>query len=383
MGVSEFVAGTGVLLGLIIMSGLLLRRDGNRLANILLAAALACNLAYLALILIMHAGLLQTWPVLSLLGYAYVLSSPLLYGYVSVMTRADFRPQPKHWLHLWPLVPILILSFLSDAGPDFSASSLEQARTGWPPNPLALTGLYIYAVSLVYFAASLALVRAHHERLVDQFSFEERVALRWLKVLVALCLTLALVGLLIAIARLFPGMELWPRSIYSSLSVIALYYLIAFFGLAQPDVFVGLRQVAAREEQCPPEITVQDSTHRDVQWTRLENFMDTEQPYLEHELRIADLAKSLELPPNQLSQVINQCSGKNFFDYVSSFRVKRAGELLLSSSSSMATIAQESGFNSQSAFYRQFKKVTGLTPTEFRRQASEKGVSRGTVASSP
>ena len=200
--------------------------------------------------------------------------------------------------------------------------------------------------------------------------------------MVPLCLTLALIGLLIAIARLFPGMELWPRSIYSSLSVIALYYLIAFFGLAQPDVFAGLRLVADPAERSAPLNPMQESTEKKANWQRLEDFMEAEQPYLEHELRIADLAKSLELPANQLSQVINQCSGKNFFDYVSSFRVKRAGELLLSSSSSMATIAQESGFNSQSAFYRQFRKVTGLTPTEFRRQAREEKISRDTGAGS-
>ena len=41
MSLSIFVAGTGIMLGLIVMAGLLLRSDGNRQANTLLAAALA------------------------------------------------------------------------------------------------------------------------------------------------------------------------------------------------------------------------------------------------------------------------------------------------------------------------------------------------------
>lgn len=383
MGVSEFVAGTGILLGLIVMAGLLLRKDGNRQANSLLAAALACNLCYLVLILALHTGLLQQMPGLSLLGFAYVLSSPLLYGYVSVMTQADFHLRPVHLLHLWPLLPIIALPLVSANGADLSSNGLEQARSGWPPGPLALTGLFVYAVSVIYLTASLAKVLAYGQRLADEFSFEESVTLRWLKLLVALCLLMALTGLLVALIRLLPGMELWPRSIYSSLTVIALYYLIAFFGLAQPDVFAGHREGAGSRNDAATASSEDDSADKQARWQQLEAYMVRQKPYLQHELRIADLAEDLRLPAPELSQVINRCSGKNFFDYVSSFRVKRAKELLLSSSGSMADIAQESGFNSQSAFYRQFRKVTGLTPTEFRRQAEQAELSSDTGADSP
>ena len=224
---------------------------------------------------------------------------------------------------------------------------------------------------------------AYGQRLADEFSFEESVTLRWLKLLVALCLLMALTGLLVALIRLLPGMELWPRSIYSSLTVIALYYLIAFFGLAQPDVFAGHREGAGSRNDAATASSEDDSADKQARWQQLEAYMVRQKPYLQHELRIADLAEDLRLPAPELSQVINRCSGKNFFDYVSSFRVKRAKELLLSSSGSMADIAQESGFNSQSAFYRQFRKVTGLTPTEFRRQAEQAELSSDTGADSP
>lgn len=385
MNIISFLAGTGILLGPIVMAGLLLRRDANRLANALLAASLACNWCYLVLIVSLHGGLLSKYPPLVLLGYLYILSSPLLFGYIRVMTQRDFQLQWSHLVHLWPLLVIALLSLTDNDGTGFSADTLDQARGGWPPNRIALVGIFIYAVSALYFAAGLRLIRAHGKRLVDEFSYEESIALRWLKVLIALCLISAMAGLSISLIRLIPGIELWPRSIYSTMTAIALYYLIAFFGIYQPDVFAGQRQTKAKPQSksryegsgVTPELMAEH-------WKRLEAFMTEEQPYLEHELRIASLAIQVGIPTAQLSQVINQCAGKNFFDYVSSYRVRRASELLASEETSMLEIAENSGFNSQSAFYRQFRKVTSQAPRDFRRQLLEQNsLSLGKCEDSP
>ncbi|MEP4148390.1 MAG: AraC family transcriptional regulator [Halioglobus sp.] len=378
MDIVSFLAGTGILLGPIVMAGLLLRRDANQLANSLLAASLACNWGYLVLIVSLHGGLLSKYPLLVLTGYLYILSSPLLFGYIRVMTQRDFQLRWSHLIHLWPLLAISLLTLTDDGSSGFSADSLDQARGGWPPNRIALVGLFIYTVSALYFAAGLRLIRVHGKSLVDEFSYEESIALSWLKVLIALCLMSAMAGLSISLVRLLPGIELWPRSIYSTMTAIALYYLIAFFGIYQPDVFAGQRQSTQKPQTKPryegsgvtPELMAEH-------WERLEAFMTEQQPYLEHELRIASLATLVGIPTAQLSQVINQCAGKNFFDYVSSYRVQRARELLASDEASMLEIAQNSGFNSQSAFYRQFRKVTSQAPRDFRRQLVEqKSLSR-------
>ena len=86
------------------------------------------------------------------------------------------------------------------------------------------------------------------------------------------------------------------------------------------------------------------------------------------ELRIADLAEQVNIPAHHLSQVINQHAGRNSLDFVNHYRVEEAMRLLGDGQLSMTAIAFESGFNSQSAFYRQFKKVTGLTPKHYQRQ---------------
>ncbi|MEM1112660.1 MAG: AraC family transcriptional regulator [Pseudomonadota bacterium] len=275
--------------------------------------------------------------------------------------------KPAHLLHLWPLLMFAGMSLVLP-GEGVSADSLDRARGGWPPNATAVSGLLLYSVAIIYSALALRRVTRHRQRLQHEFSFEEKVTLRWLRILLTLYLLLALFGLLVALVRLIPGVELWPRSIFSTASAITLFYLIAFFGLWQPDVFSGRRQKTEQEPVTRYAGSNLDTDALESLWLRLQALMANDRPYLEHELRIADLAERLETSTAHLSQVINQCGGKNFFDYVSSYRVEMAKDLLVRGDAGMAQVAQDAGFNSQSAFYRQFRKVTGLAPGEFQRQ---------------
>ena len=71
---------------------------------------------------------------------------------------------------------------------------------------------------------------------------------------------------------------------------------------------------------------------------------------------------------NYLSHAVNCCTGKSFTTYMNELRIKEA-ILLLSDSKAIFTlegIALETGFNDRKTFYTAFKKITGLSPSEFR-----------------
>ncbi|MES9930149.1 MAG: helix-turn-helix domain-containing protein, partial [Candidatus Thiodiazotropha sp. 6PDIVS] len=75
--------------------------------------------------------------------------------------------------------------------------------------------------------------------------------------------------------------------------------------------------------------------------------------------------------PNYLSQVINEQSGYNFFDFINRYRVDEAKRCLTTPSgqSNVLSIALDSGFNSKSAFYTAFKRHTGQTPSQYRKSS--------------
>jgi AraC-like DNA-binding protein len=93
--------------------------------------------------------------------------------------------------------------------------------------------------------------------------------------------------------------------------------------------------------------------------------------FQDNELSLAKLAEASGLNVHLASKVINECSGGNFYDWVNLYRVEKSKSLLLESNAQVSKICYDVGFNSKSTFYTAFKKVTGLTPGVYRKQAPE------------
>ncbi|HEX2396142.1 MAG TPA: helix-turn-helix domain-containing protein [Bacteroidales bacterium] len=102
--------------------------------------------------------------------------------------------------------------------------------------------------------------------------------------------------------------------------------------------------------------------------TDLERIMLKERPYLDSSLNLSDLSEMINCSPNQLSQLLNENIGKNFYDYVNEYRLGYFCELTKDPKNKQFTflsLAYESGFNSKSTFNSFFKKSTGLTPSDY------------------
>lgn len=81
------------------------------------------------------------------------------------------------------------------------------------------------------------------------------------------------------------------------------------------------------------------------------------------------MAKQMNINRNYLSKAINQTTGKNFNTYINEYRVKEAIKILSNEKSdviSIDAIAFDVGFNNRTSFYQSFKKITGLSPSDFR-----------------
>jgi AraC-like DNA-binding protein len=106
---------------------------------------------------------------------------------------------------------------------------------------------------------------------------------------------------------------------------------------------------------------------------KLLRLMADEQPWLEPELTLTELAHRLRTNPALLSKVINAGCGQNFNDFVNTYRVQEARRKLADARFahySLVGVALESGFNSKSTFNRVFKKLLGQAPSEVMRPKS-------------
>ncbi|GHT34162.1 hypothetical protein AGMMS49574_21140 [Bacteroidia bacterium] len=90
--------------------------------------------------------------------------------------------------------------------------------------------------------------------------------------------------------------------------------------------------------------------------------------YKNPDLSLDMLAKKMNLHPNYVSCAVNRCSGSNFKTYINEYRVKEAIRLLSCNHEAILdTVAFDSGFNDRKTFHRVFKKMTGLSPADFRK----------------
>jgi AraC-like DNA-binding protein len=376
------IAGGGALFGLMLIVALLVRRGGVRKGNRLLAASLAGALGLLVGLILIRADLAQDSGLSSLLISLYLLSPAFMLGYVRALIRPGFSLQPSDSIHLLPAIGFAITTNLLAGDNMTIAEAMEQARGGWPPNTAALLGILLYVLQVLYFSRAMLELRAHQRQVIWDFSYDENITLRWLQILLGISLLLSSIGLVITLVRLLPGVELWPRSIYSMSMVILIYYLIGFMGLSQPAIF----DPVAEEDHTPrgkfaqpgrgaPEATrpaleegalpAEVETHY---WTELQAHMGREKPFLDNKLRIADLAGQLDMPVHHLSQTINRRAGESFSEFINRHRVDAAKGLLNDPEKPIAMITFDAGFNSESAFYRHFKNFTGQTPKQYRRE---------------
>lgn len=93
--------------------------------------------------------------------------------------------------------------------------------------------------------------------------------------------------------------------------------------------------------------------------------------YLDSQINLERFAEKIGLRPRELSAIINSHYEKNFFEFINHHRIEEAKRLLADPKSVNLTILDilfQSGFNSQSAFQRFFKRLVGVAPSEYRRR---------------
>ncbi|MCD1211802.1 helix-turn-helix domain-containing protein [Vibrio cholerae] len=90
--------------------------------------------------------------------------------------------------------------------------------------------------------------------------------------------------------------------------------------------------------------------------------------YLDPELTLSKLSRKLGIPAKQISAAVNQVHQKNISKLINEYRIDHALQALTQSDDSITQIFMNSGFQTKSNFNREFSRVTGMTPSDYRKQ---------------
>ncbi|HCT91346.1 MAG TPA: hypothetical protein DF613_08195 [Lachnospiraceae bacterium] len=91
-------------------------------------------------------------------------------------------------------------------------------------------------------------------------------------------------------------------------------------------------------------------------------------------LSLDALGKRFHMSPKYFSVYFQKHFSRNFTDYLAATRIERAKKLLLETEADMELVAQQTGFSGSSYFIRVFRKTTGMTPGQYRKDFRQKPV---------
>ncbi|MEO9801957.1 MAG: helix-turn-helix domain-containing protein [Reichenbachiella sp.] len=291
------------------------------------------------------------------------LIGPLFYHFVRFNTRENLRFRMIHALHLFPflyevviMAPFYWLSatkkleiyhlIVNSSDESYSFSTYQ-------------LGYAIYLISTFWFLV-LSYRLLYLEEIKSPSAAKKRHQLKWISLIFIGYLTLNVLIVMASIA----GFDLpvwWP---YASLMVLTiLIHLIGYVCFLNPDLIIRteLREKYANSSMSKEQIEQYKES--------LLKCMEEIQPYLQEKLSPTILAESIGVSTADLSQVLSEGLRTNFYRFVNEYRVAHAKKLLLSESYADAKIihvAFDCGFGNKTSFLRNFKEITGMTPSRFK-----------------
>lgn len=157
------------------------------------------------------------------------------------------------------------------------------------------------------------------------------------------------------------GRSIQVSDVLITLGYSAFIYPIGYLGLKMSKLLNGIKVDTNKYQSAllPADFS------KDI-FNKLNQHVIKNEVYKNSAIKLSDLANDLSISPHQLSQIINQNAGQNFSEYVNSYRIEEAIRLI-SKIDRVNLVSYEVGFNNRTTFNKVFKRKTGLTPTEFKK----------------
>lgn len=318
-------SGVAILNSLAFGLYLITKREGllkNRLLGLMLLAA-GIRIGK-SLIILLYPDVSDAIPAVGLIGMASM--GPLIFFYTRSLANQEFYWIPRYLFHFLFAFAIGIVLLVAT-----------------PP-----------VIFWLYFLASVQLggyllASFKYSRVMEDGSLR----VNWLRLLL---LSVSVVWLVFT-AQLFR--DSMPIYLAGTVLSAALLYVMIFSAIQHDKIFAKVRSVEMDQ------VKLKQIKERLVQ------LMEGERAYLETDLTVARIAEKLKLKPYVVSQIINEVFKLTVPEFINGYRMKEAERILLAKEQmhlSIEAIAYECGFNTPSAFYTYFKKIHGVTPTEFKRK---------------
>jgi AraC-like DNA-binding protein len=273
-----------------------------------------------------------------------LLIGPLFYLYVKSLLNKSFKIARKSLLHFIPFLPAFL--FAITINPIF----IRQTPT-W----VFITMFCLYYGHFLAYLGSVFIQLKRAKR-----SEGNTVTINWLYILLYALAAIWTVYVLNIVEDEIPYL-IGP----------ILYSIIVYAGTFMAIKNDYINQITHQKYTTTP--LSKDETNRI--FVKLKKLLEEDQVFKNENLNLSTLSQHLNISTQKLSMVINIKFKDNFSSFISNYRIKHSCTLFSDKgfqNYTIASIAFESGFSSVSSFNAAFKKVTGQTPSGYRKILEQK-----------
>jgi len=304
------------------------------------------------------------------------LQIPAFYLYVLSVCYSDFKLKFKHLIHLFPfiLANVILLPrfYIVDGASKINFIINRQSRI-----ELQFSHILFHLQTVVYLVAVFMLLQKARKLYLENNAGTNINSYNWLFQFTSVLSVLYLIVLFKNIFKFsdYPYISEWLKV----LILVAELFIICWYlykALNHPDLFRNIdsklklvSDIVLEEKNNEP--AAENEKEYNAALSKLKQYMVEEKPFLNPSLTIQDVSAAIEIPVRDLSLLINHKLEQHFYDFVNTYRIENAMEILKDDAKSKVTILEilyEVGFNSKSSFNTAFKKHTGNTPTSYRKQ---------------
>lgn len=362
------------------MSVLLFRTKNNRRSNPFLALALLAFCWVSTKPLLHTLDLWDTQLMRFFPNSADVVIAPLIYLYFSSLVDGRFKFSRAHLIHFIPFIILqsyMVVVYFSLIG---TSDLFEKDQIASAMHFDLLKDIESYAALLsvgLYVFLSFKKLKDYREWLANVTSDSTFPDFSWLRNLLYLSAVIGVFLFFNSIADMVFDLKDRTNVHWSSFSLFIAFsvYYLGVAGYQQPDYELNKEQSdmgSPRYEKDGVELKSKIALARNEQVLKaIVHVLEVEKIFLNPTLSIQALSRKLNIPQQEVSQVINATLHKKFRDLINEYRVEEVKSMLTRddvSHLSILGIALDCGFNSEATFYRIFKKNTGISPKEFREQ---------------
>jgi AraC-like DNA-binding protein len=299
------------------------------------------------------------------LSLTVVGKSLSLFLYVVSITRENFRFSRRESLHLINVLLVAVLLVVGKIDSD-QLRFISHTQTEFTIYVTNRLWHYLKFLTVIYAVSSVWVVWRYKQHLKAFYSSLSLEGPQWLMLLTlgfalnwSWSLIVHILGESVGISRADSFGILDNYITFILVNALFVYSLLYAHQLIETQ---------HKPQEKEPVISVE---HAPDVIERIRQGMEVQQLYLKHTLNIEEFSKQVGIHYREVSVIINKHFDTNFFEFVNSYRVNKAKHMLVDPKYADTTILDillESGFNSKSAFHRFFKRYTGMSAADYRKQ---------------